>query len=407
MANAANTRRKNQWVTAIVDSWPYSVQEIERAVYSAGRVAHRVMVVLPDIISPYDVGDFPGMPAEIHRVPFWGNFATLRNRVMRGISTPWALLLLGNEEFLSADAERFLSALEPGAVKSFRLIVATGARGQILAEPIRVVPVSRQIQYAGRIWPQVGGSLIEFGYPIESLNAHVYRLQDLSSTAKATARLRSVLGKLASPRNWQAQLALAVLLWAEHRYADSRSRLDSLPRTMPDAEQHMVDGLSALLWLDRGQPKKALARVQEGLARHSDRADLWVIAGDAWAAQGRFAEAADAYRRALNGEELLLPYMEPGYATYTAQLKLARAEIATMRVSQGVARLLAILEDYPGYRPAWQEVLSHLRSMPPDQVFADMITVVAPSKIRQFFSCLTYPTADELRMQEWLVTRDI
>lgn len=404
MARTDSYQRRKTQITAVIDSWPYTAQEIERAVYSAGNVAQRVVVVLPDVISPYDAADFPGVPAEFVRLPFWGNFATLRNDVMQQISTPWAFLLCGNEAFLAADTGLFLSALDPDYITSFRVIVATGERGQVLAQPIRVVPATPNIRYAGRIWPLVQGSLIEFGHPVESLEAHLYRLEDRSSTARATALLRSELEKLATPGNWKAQLALAVVAWAEHRYSEARNRLDALPRELPDEAGWMVDGIQALLWLEQGHADKAVKRAQGVLAQHPERADLWSIAGDALTVLELPAEAAEAFDRAARLPEFSLPYMEPGYASYAARLKLAQAEIATRKLPQGLARVLDIIEDYPGYRAAWQEVLRHLRTMPPDQVFSAMNVVVAPSKIRQFFERLTHPTEDERRMQKWLRT---
>ncbi|PSR23334.1 MAG: hypothetical protein C7B45_03190 [Sulfobacillus acidophilus] len=389
-------------VTAIVDAWPYGIEDIERAVYAAINVADRVVVVVPDILSRLDKDDLADAPTDVVRAPFWGNFVTLRNQMMDSVRTDWILLLFGNEEFRAADAARVRAVLSQRS-GAFRLIVATGDRGQTLAEPVRLLPNSRNIHFTGSIWPQLAGSLIEFSYAIKTVDAHIDRREDRSSTAQATKRLRDELTQLArDEENWRARLALAVLLRAEHQLQKAKSWLDQMPQVLPRDGKQLANGLRVLLWLDQGQGEKAWRLVQEVLAEEPDRADMWYLGGEALMLLRRYVDAATAFSRAAAKDETALPYLDPGFASYAATLRWAQAEIACGNRSVGVARLLNLLDEYPGYRAAWQAVLAYLGSMSPEDVFATMTTVVVPSKIRQFFSRLQYPTPDERRIQQWL-----
>lgn len=397
--------RKSQYVTAVVDAWPYTPNEIERAVYSAMNLADRVMIAVPDELSPYQEETLPGIPGEVQRIPFWGNFVTLRNQVVERIDTSWVFFLGGNEEFLAADTSHVLQALNPQNPEIFKMVVATGEQGQILAEPVRILPVNPHIRYTGRIWPQITGSLMEFGYPLKSLDAHIFRLENRASTIQVTRRLRADMTEQEKlqPRNWRIKLRLAMLSWAEHRFAEAMKRLAALPKILPDeVTEQLREGLTAICWLEQGQYEKALDVVRTHLRRSPERADLWVIGGQALIGLNRHAEAVTYLGSAMRYEETSLPYLDPGYATYTARLLCAQAEMAAGRVSKGLASLLALLEEYPSYRAAWQEVLSHLTEIPSKEVFATMETVIAPPKIRHFFSLLTHPTEDERRIQQWL-----
>ncbi|NMP23540.1 hypothetical protein HIJ39_14430 [Sulfobacillus sp. DSM 109850] len=398
---------QRQWVTAVIDAWPYTLDEIEHAVYSALNIAQKVTIVVPDLLAPYGPEDFSELPGEVLRLPFWGTFTTMRNQALARVNTPWALLLHGNEEFQARDAGRLLSALEPESPGIYRLIVATGAAGQILAEPVRLVPVMPQIRFSGRIWPQITGSLIEYGFPIRSLQAHVYRLENRVSTLEATRRLRAELVRLEEfePRQWRANLALAVLSWAEHRYQEVVQRLARVPRGASIDGIRIAGGIGVLASLEQGQPEAALRQSRKLLERHPDWAELWSLTGQAEMALQRWDRAMIAFAQALTLREVDLPHMEPGYATSKARLRYAEAELAEGRLRTGLARLMNLIEDYPGYRAAWQTVLAHLRGANVEEVFSTMATVIAPSKIRQFFSLLNKPSDDERPLKEWLETR--
>lgn len=391
-------------LTAIIDAWPYTTHEIERAVFSARSLTSDVVIVVPDLLAPYDVDDFPGVPARVLRVPFWGNFTTLRNTVLAEIKTPWEFFLFGNEEFLAADSKTVLSQLDPEHPQVFRMVVATGQAGRVLAEPVRIVPSGQAIQFVGRIWPQVVGSLMEFGYDIQSLDARIYRLEDRRSSSVATRRLREALLDVerVEPRNWRTQLSLAVLSWGEHRYAEVTQRLKAIPHGAPEEAQRLVAGLSALCYLEQGQYEKTLQAAQKALRRHSDRAELWWLGGNALMELGRFDEAATYFHWASRQGEHLIPYLDPGFGTYGARLKKAQCDLKGSKKRQGLADLLTLLAEYPSYRSAWQEVLSHLGTMSPEEVFSTMTTVVPPSKVRRFFTLVSHPTEEEARIRDWL-----
>lgn len=391
-------------VTAVVDSWPYSLSEIERAVYSVRNVADRVMVIVPDVVSSYTPEDFVNIGAEVVRLPFFGNFTTVRNWVMEQIQTPWVLLLFGNEVFAESDAGEFLDTVARVDRAGYHLTVVTSDHRDVLAHPVRLLPSSREVRFVGRIWPEVSGSLIEFGFRLELLDVHLIRDEDRRCTQPVTALLKASLSNLteANPRHWRAQLAQAVLAWAEHRYGEAKRKINLLPKNLSGEPQLIARGLSALLLQDEGQHHRAWEMLGRLVEQYPFRADFWALAGESLLQLDRPEEASAALYRCLELGEVPVPHLPPGYASYSARLKVARAEIAARKTAQGLAHLLAIIEEYPGYRPAWQEVLSHLRTMLPDQVFAAMGTVIAPSKIRHFFTQITYPTEDEMRMVQWL-----
>lgn len=395
-------------VTALIDAWPYSVQEIERAVYSAQNVADRVLVLVPDLISPLDADSLLGIPAEVRRVPFWGSFTTMHNTALDTLTDRWVLFLCGNEELLAADSGRILKTLHGDSPRAYRLIVATGAHGQILAEPVRIFPIAPDVHFVGRIWPQTAGSLIEYGYPTATIEAHLYRLENRASTIEATRLMRNRLMSeaAAEPRNWRFNVALAVVSWAQHRYQEVHERLSFLPRLGPEHAQ-IVEGLKTRCALDEGVPQRAFEMSQKVISRHPEWTDQWAMGGEALMQLGRWEEAAEFFGQATRGPERHLPHIDPGYATSEARLNRARAEMAAGQRRMGLANLLAILEAYPGYRPAWQEVLGHLRGVPPEEIFAMMETVLMPSKIRQFFALLDRPTPEEERLQNWLQTRQL
>ncbi len=97
-----------------------------------------------------------------------------------------------------------------------------------------------------------------------------------------------------------------------------------------------------------------------------------------------------------------MTYLDPGYASYQARLHYGQALFMAGDKRRALASLLALIQEVPGYRPAWQQVLASLRGVPPEEIFGTMATVVAPSKIRHFFGLLAEPTADESPMKQWL-----
>lgn len=401
---AFSVQSRHARVTAVVDTWPYSIAEIERAVLSVKSVAERVMIIVPDVVSDYTLEDFSGMGSEVIRIPFFGNFTTVRNWVMTKITTPWVLLVFGNEVLLAEDAKPLLAAVFSDRAVGYRLKVATSDRGPVLAHPVRLLPSTSQVRFVGRIWPEVSGSLIEFGYGLDTLDVRLLREEDRGSSGSATAWLRASLNTLteANPRHWRAQLAQAVLAWAEHRHQESRHRLDILPKNLTGETRLIADGLAALLWQEEAHHERAWASIQRLVQQYPRRADFWALAGESLWQLKRPQEARAALVRCLQIGERPVPHLPPGYASYTARLKVARAEIATHQLAPGLAHLLNLIEEYPGYRAAWQEVLSHLRDVPVEEVFSAMSTVIAPSKIRQFCMHLTSPTEDERRLAEWL-----
>lgn len=393
-------------VTVLIDAWPYTHDEIEHAVYSALNVADDVKIVVPDLLLPYSSADFSGLPVEVLRLPFWGTFTTVSNLALAQVATPWAILMHGNEEFQASDASRVLDALAWGYPGIFRLVVATGSAGQILAEPVRILPILPLIRFSGRIWPQIAGSLIEYGYPVQSLAGHLYRLENRASTVNATRRLRSELTRREelSPRAWRVNVALAVLSWAEHRYDEVRQRLTRVPHGASLDGLRIASGVGAIALLEQGRPEEAWHDIQRALARHPKWAELWAIAGQAAMARSRWEDAMRYFAEATHLSEEELPHMEPGYATVQARLRYAEAELHSGLTRPGLARLLALIEDYPSYRAAWQAVLGLLRGTDASEIFSTITTVIAPSKIRHFFSLLEKPTDDERTMKEWLET---
>lgn len=395
---------KRSLVTAVIEAWPYTVSEIENAVYSASNVAEQVIIVAPEGVCPYEPQDLADLPAEVLRVPFWGNFATMRNEVLTRVSTPWAFLLFGNEAFRTEDRTRLLQALDPEQPEVFRVVVATGLRGQVLAEPVRLLPRDPRIRFAGRIWPQVQGSLMEYGHRVESIDAHIFRLEDRASTFLATQRLRQTLEEACQVegRHWPHHLRLAHLYWALGRYQDMRSHLNRVPSHLPQLVRRMVSGLEMMARLDQAHFQGAREAALRILEDHPDWADAHVIRGRAAMALGQYDEALLAFQAAQSFDEPLLTYLDPGYASYRARLACAQALYMAGDARRALASLLNLIREVPGYRPAWQEVLSHLRGVPPEEIFGTMATVVAPSKIRQFFGLLSEPTAEETPMKQWL-----
>jgi tetratricopeptide (TPR) repeat protein len=265
------------------------------------------------------------------------------------------------------------------------------------------------VRFVGRIWPEVLGSLIEFGYGLDVLDVRLLRDEDRGSSGWATARLKATLNRLteANPRHWQAQLAQAVLAWAEHRHQESRRRLEIIPKNLTGETRLIAQGLASLLWQEEGHHARAWAGIQRLVQQYPQRADFWALAGESLWQLKRPQEAQTALVRCLEIGEIPVPHLPPGYASYTARLKLARAEIAAHQEAPGLAHLLNLIEEYPGYRAAWQEVLSHLREVPVEEVFSAMSTVIAPSKIRHFCLQLANPTEDERRLAEWLEFRGL
>ncbi len=395
---------KRKLLTAVIEAWPYTVSEIENAVYSASNVAEQVIIVAPEGLCPYEPKDLADLPADVLRVPFWGNFATMRNDVLTRVSTPWAFLMFGNEAFRTEDRTRLLAALDPEQPEVFRVVVATGLRGQVLAEPVRLVPRDPRIRFTGRIWPQVQGSLMEYGHAAQSIDAHIFRLEDRASTFLATQRLRQALEEACQVegRHWPHHLRLAHLYWALGRYQDMRSHLNRVPPQLPHLVRRMVSGLEMMARLDQAHYQGAREAALRVLEDHPDWADAHVIRGRAAAALGHYDEAFAAFQAAQSLEEPLLSYLDPGYASYRARLASAQALFMAGDARRALASLLHLIQDVPGYRPAWQEVLAHLRGVPPEEIFSTMATVVAPSKIRQFFGLLSEPTAEETPMKQWL-----
>jgi tetratricopeptide (TPR) repeat protein len=343
------------------------------------------------------------LPVEVVRVPFYGNFTTVRNLVLEQIKTRWALLVFGNEVLSGNHTQTLLDAVERDALTAYSVCVSFFDH-EILARPVRLLPNRSEVRFVGRIWPTVSGSLVELGLKMEQLDVYVFREEDRSSTLRATNLVKEAVAQLAreNPRHWRAILAQAVIAWAEHRYADARRRLEALPKNLSGEPRLIAEGLSLELRLEQGQLDEAWRHSQQLVQQYPFRVDFWALAGEVFLKLARPTLAVQAFRRALQLKEVAVPHLPPGYATYAARLKIARAEIEVGQTASGLLHLLALIDEFPGYRAAWQEVLSHLSGMSPADIFAALRQVVSPSKIRHFFTTVPHPTEDESRVLEWI-----
>lgn len=392
--------RPSSMVTAIVDVWPHAPAQVERAAYSALAYADKVILAIPEALCHFTEAELRSLPGTARLLPFWGSFVSFRNELLGEVETPFVLFLGGDEELVTADASLLLQSLDAEHPEALRLNLVHRISGEVLAQPIRMLPLHRGIRYSGRIWPQVGGSLIEFGIGAKSLHVRITRPQDRPTTTEATHRLRRELLS-ATEAHVVSPVALAVLAWGENKTPEALKHLDSVSPGDHVAEA-LSTGLRSLILQETHHYRASQEVAKTALAGDPDRGDLWYLRGtSAWFDQA-WAEAEKALTAAMRYLEPPLPYLEPGYASFNARLWRSRARVYLGAPVEAVRDLLGLLAQYPYFRPAWQEILTHLQGTAPNDTYEILAAVIPPSHIRQYFSRLTQMTAEETRLSQWM-----
>ena len=117
------------------------------------------------------------------------------------------------------------------------------------------------------------------------------------------------------------------------------------PFYMPNVEDpQLTDLLRAIrAAYGKGAWDEMLGYVQQGLAIRPDLADLWFLSGEAYRFQGKYAEAQEAYNKALE----LNPNFGPAY------VGLARIKLAVDKEADVLPELDTAIERDPAYAEAY------------------------------------------------------
>ncbi len=137
----------------------------------------------------------------------------------------------------------------------------------------------------------------------------------LSAADRADTEFRRGVDLLKRGREIEAQQAFATALESDARHRGARQALVALNLErgqLENAQRLLQDGLAAdpaqpdfaialaRIYIERGNPQAALATMQGSEAAAANHAEYYVLRGTILQRLRRYAEAADAYRTALN-----------------------------------------------------------------------------------------------------------
>ena len=291
------------------------------------------------------------------------DFAAARNVGIDAATGDWIVVIDADERLIGGEALRALVA-EAGAETGGFLVeredvVRHPATGRTERYPIGMVRLFRRdpgIRYAGCVHERPGDTIRVAGLQIRS--THRLRLTHLVAArtdAELMAKQRRYLALLdaevqAHPDDPWPRYYRAKTLWYLGSHARADAELASIAADVrhPGPQRASAHAMRAALALRLGRPDEALAHVEASLGAFVFQSLSHYLRGEAFFAQGRYGEAADAYarvRRSLDPGvvtewipgDLYLPAETRAYKLGSCRLAMGDAPAALAHFREGMA----------------------------------------------------------------------
>lgn len=393
-------------ITAIIETWPYEPEQIERAALSVADVATRVILLGTDgadvRLTPFDQGLL-----EWATIPWQGDYAAWRNRLLATLDTAWVLWLYGHEELVRLDVRGLVDGIENVKNVAFRLPIGDQIEGTHTPhqDSVRLFPRAHVVRFMGRLFPNISPALIEFGYPIEDLPVRIHRPygngiqgQRRQWPAFVAKYWEARIDRAPENRVKLAMVYFAARQWEHAEYWIREARLVELS----DPWMLQVEFLEASIAAEQQHYEEAAVHLETSIRNHPYSTDLLFLDATVLANLGRNDEAYLGFIEALaRGDEYAL-YSEPGVGSYLCRRWLARVEISRQRYKEAVKEYLSLLEQYPYYRAAWVELLDLLGGAEPEEIVELLTMALSKRQILEYLDRQTLLSSVEVEVKNWL-----
>lgn len=390
----------------VIETWPYEPEHIERAALSVADVATRIILLGTDgadvRLAPFDQGLL-----EWATIPWQGDFAAWRNRLLATLDTAWVLWLYGHEELVRLDVRVLLDSIENMKRAAFRLQIGDQAEGihKPHLDAVRLFPRAHVVRFMGRLFPNISPALIEFGYPIEDLAVRIHRPygNGIQGQRRQWPTFVAKHWEARIDRGPENRVKLAMVYFAESQWERAEHWIrEARLVALSDPWMLQVEFLEASIAAQQEHYEAAAAHLEVSLRNHPYSTDLLFLNATVLANLGRHDEAYLGFIEALARGEEYAAYSEPGVGSYLCRRWLARVEAARQRYKEAVREYLSLLEQYPYYRAAWVELLDLLRGAEPEEIVELLTFVLSKRQILEYLDRQTQLSPVEVEVKNWL-----
>jgi tetratricopeptide (TPR) repeat protein len=326
-------------------------------------------IVIADTGSSDNTGDIArAFQANIIAVPWENDFSKARNAALEPVTTDWVLVLDADEE-LDRDGMKnipgLLKAADVGGyvtpIRNYvnlrfsrgwdRISVPNDGRhprakhapAYFTHENCRLFRRHPNIYFTGRVHELVENQISALGYRLPSANFCIHHFGQLNEekVRDGKAVLYHELLRLRVREHPQDPLGWLLLGLQEYEVAKNHLEgLRCLARCLELEPRAMEAWLfTGMIFVDLGKYQEALTALEQDRREGKVTALREQVKGDAFHGLGRFAEARQAYRRALKWMGVEDPLIES---------KLGYTEVKAGRKNTGLAKLRRAARAVPG-----------------------------------------------------------
>lgn len=395
-------------LTVVIETWPYDRDLIERAVLSAASSADRILLL--GIEGPtVPLKSLPPGLVSWAVIPWQGDFAAWRNRLLSTVDTTWILWMYGNEQLVRMDIGLLREATMKYRRCGYRLkIDGLEPWKQAGNDTIRLIPRSQVVRFAGHLVPNVAASLAEFGYGLEDLAVSLACGEGIGVRGRPKEWVQLVsntlLGKIAQqPEN---RIKLAMLHYGLQQWDVALDWLNKMPMTkdddLPEIWQMESIYLTASIAMVQGSSETARKTLEKAVRVYPYSTDFLFLLGQVMVQIQDYDNAYAVMQRALEQGEDHVVYGEPGSGSYVCRMEIGGIELKRKHYKEAVKGYMSLLEQYPYYRSAWRALLELVDDHSPRDIVDLLGLVLSKTQMRNYLTRQSFLSPIETKLRDWL-----
>lgn len=395
-------------LTVVIETWPYERDLIERAVLSVASIADRILLLgLEGPTVPLTA--LPSGLVSWAAIPWQGDFAAWRNRLLSTVDTTWILWMYGNEQLVRMDIGLLREATMKYRRCGYRLNIDwLDQWKQGGNDTLRLIPRAQVVRFSGPLVPAVAASLAEFGYGVEDLPVNLACAEGIGvrGRTKDWVQLvsKTLLGQLAQkPEN---RIKLAMLHYGLKQWDVA---LDWLNRALmaknedlPEIWQMEALYLTASIAMAQGSLETARKTLEKAIRAYPYATDFPFLLGRVMVETQAYDDAYALMQMALEQGENHVMFGESGSGSYVCRIWIADIEVKRQRYKQAIKDYMGLLEQYPYYRSAWRAFLELVDDQSPHDIVDLLGLVLSKTQMRNYLSRNSFLSPVETKLRDWL-----
>ncbi len=395
-------------LTVVIETWPYDRDLIERAALSVASIADRTLLLglegpmEPLMALPPGLGGWAA-------IPWQGDFAVWRNRLLSTVDTTWILWMYGNEQLVRMDIGLLREATMRYRRCGYRLnIDGLDQWKQAGNDTIRLIPRAPMVRFSGHLVPNVAASLTEFGYGVEDLPVSLARGEGIGvrGRPKEWVQLvsKTLVGQLAQqPEN---RIKLAMLHYGLQQWDVALDWLNKRPMSNDEdlAEIWQMESLylTASIAMAQGTLEIARKTLEKAVRTYPYSTDFLFLIGRAMLLTQDYDDAYAVMQMALEQGEDHVLYGEPGTGSYVCRIWIADIEVKRKRYKQAVKEYMSLLAQYPYFRSAWRAFLALVDDQSPRNIVDLLGMALSKTQMRDYLTRQPFLSPAETKIRDWL-----